>query len=126
VVRFLNEHFVLYWTNQIPGLYCSAHGGANRFPQEMVDRCPEGAGGGNVRFFVCDVDGRVSDCVLGYWKPPRLLAELKEHDRSHPTEPAEAAQRNLLRRAHAMARGEEIGAVLRRIEEECYTLGKVG
>lgn len=126
----MNDRFVLYWTNQIPGLYCATNvdARAKNFPDEMVAKCPEGAGGGNVRFFTCTPEGRLQDCLLGYWGKATLLRELAEHDRAHPSEKRET-QANLLKRSHEYARshaGEDIAVTLRRIEEEAYTLGKVG
>ena len=55
VRTLLSRRFVLAMHNQVPDLYCnnSVDPGTDRYPREQVDRCPEGAGGGNLRVFFC-------------------------------------------------------------------------
>lgn len=114
------------WVNQIPGLYCASHAPTNKFPAEMVEKCPEGAGGGNVRMFVCTPEGKIEACLLGYWRKESLLRELSPHDERHS---GPSRQDALLRLCHEFSRahrGRDIDEVLRRIEDEAYTQGKVG
>jgi hypothetical protein len=114
----------------VPGLYAQAPP-ASSFPREMVDSCPEGAGGGNVRHFICGPDGTVTAAFSGYWKPARFLRELGPHD--HAADPdgtaLEAAQKARLERDHREA-PEYVNRPLRenlsRIAEEVYTKGKTG
>ena len=145
VERILDEHFDLYWTNQLPELFRDPNAPPRRYPESQMEQFPEGGGGGNVRVFVCTPDGRVVHHLRGYWSPATLLDELEfaraliDRDaetiaaahRAHVHEggatPLERAQQNLLRRCHdetvihAPVRGE-----LRRIEEEVFTKGAVG
>ena len=126
VARFLNDRFVTVWVNQIPGLYCASHSPTNKFPIEMVDKCPEGAGGGNVRIFVCSADGKLESVLMGYWKKETFLRELEPHGEHHS---GGSRQENLLRHCHEYAwthRGRDIEPLLRQIEDEAYTKGKVG
>ena len=122
--------------NQLPELYgnTSADPGRDRYPGDMVDRCPEGAGGGNVRTYLCDPDGRVRHLLLGYWRPDRFLEELDHaeldpvvHAREHEQR-AGAQEATIL---HALAevaadRDRPIREVLDRIEDEIYTKGRIG
>ena len=142
VADFLREHFVLAQHNQLPELYCnsSVDPGVDRYPGDQVDRCPEGAGGGNIRAYVCASDGTVRGLTLGYWRRDLWLAELREDDhasaiaahaklRDAATERRDIAAQNIFIRGHEEARadfGKPIGDVLRRIEDEIYTKGKIG
>ena len=155
VARRLSEGYVLALHNQLPELYCNntVDPGVDRYPGDMVDRCPEGAGGGNIRTYVCTPDGRVLHLTLGYWKKDRFLAELEHAERVYALrddpgkvrklhsrysrnhglmrtgEPLADAQQNMLIRAHKEAIddiGRPILDVLGRIEDEIYLLGKIG
>jgi hypothetical protein len=146
---FLGDTFVLAFHNQLPELYCntSVDPGVDRFPGDQVDRCPESAGGGNLRLFLCASSGEVVFVILGYWSPPRFRDELArglavwksrsdraeaarlhlacrgEHDRS----PDRAGK--LLLRAHDEALadwGRPVRDVLDRIEDEIYLKGNIG
>jgi hypothetical protein len=136
VARVLRERFVLAFHNQLPELYCGA--GIDRYTREQIDRCPEGAGGGNVRCFVCTPSGKVVSLILGYWHPQTFLEELSatghaEHIAQHrsrvATTPLSKAQQYVLIRGHEQAlqdAGRPIAEVLRQIEDEIYTKGKIG
>ncbi len=121
-----------YWENQVPGVY-EARPPGESYPREMTESCLEGAGGNNLRHFLCDSDGLVRQYFTGYWKPERFLRELAEHDPSHAEDdastPLARAQRNLLRRNHEEERayiGRPIADVLRQVRDEVYTKGKAG
>lgn len=69
----MNRDFVLVWSNQQPDL-------VNGFPtapeqaqtpwsQEEAAMYPVGGGGGNLRTFFCDREGRVLYYLEGYWTP---------------------------------------------------------
>lgn len=74
--------------------------------------------------------------VLGYWRPETLLEELGPHDpeihrarRDRAATAHERAMQNLLLRAHEEGRadaGKPVEEVLRRVEEEIYTKGRIG
>lgn len=149
VRAFLAEHFVLVMHNQLPGLYCntSVDPGIDRYPGDQVDQCPESAGGGNLRVFLCRPSGEVAFEMLGYWKPARFLEEL-QHGRDilkAAAEPGQAERLHgeclgrhasasdragkLLIRAHQEAMADlfkPVGKVLERIEDEIYTKGAIG
>jgi len=104
-VRSDLARFACYWENQVPGLYAKAPPETS-FPRAMVDACVEGAGGGNVRHFVCAPDGTVRGSFRGYLKPERFLAKLAAPDAEHA--------------------GRPIADVLREIAEKVYTEGRTG
>ena len=151
VKRFLKKNFsVLAFHNQMPELYCSTSVDPGNYPEEMVENCSEGAGGGNVRSFICSRDGRVISVTLGYWKKEKFIREMqhtfvmydRETERVHPmwidrhkelrkkeTEPYRIAVQSLLIRSHEESLrdlGKPIRKVLRTIEEEIYTKGAIG
>ncbi len=114
----------------MPGLYTQSPPETS-FPRDMVETCTEGAGGGNVRHFICNPDGTIRLYFAGYWRPERFLRELSPHDHEgDPTHSSIAvAQRNLHLRNHReseMFRGRPIREVLRQIADEVYTKGKTG
>lgn len=130
-VREALSKVVLVTHNQLPELYCNnaVDPGADRYPDDQVDRCPEGAGGGNVRLYLCAPGGQVRRMLLGYWKPDRLLEELRhfdldpaEHEKLHRT----TAHDRLLLRSIREARDLDIEEELRRVEDEIYTQGRIG
>lgn len=139
--------FVPVMHNQLPELYCntSVDPGVDRYPGDQVDRCPESAGGGNLRVFLCRPSGEVVFQIQGYWRPSRFLSELErgaallaagreEAERGHAACRARHLESEdraelLLLRAHDEARadwGRQIRAVLDRIEDEIYTKGRIG
>jgi len=142
----LRERFVLAFHNQLPELYCntSVDPGQDRYPGDQVDLCPESAGGGNVRIFLCTPEGRIAFEMLGYWRPARFLEELRRGEEmlARPGEVehlhrecrgrhASSADRpgRLLLRAHDEALadlGRPVREVLDRIEDEIYTKGRIG
>ena len=155
VARRLSKDYVLALHNQLPELYCNntVDPGVDNYPGDMVDRCPEGAGGGNIRTYVCTPDGRVLHLTLGYWRKERFLVELDHADevfgrrndpgkavlsherfnRNHQLRrtgsPLAQAQENMFIRSHREAiddLGKPIAEVLGRIEDEIYLLGRIG
>src|SRR5690349_13117468 len=79
VVGFLNQHFTLAWENLYPELFGRADPNAAppRYSPEQMKDMPEGAGGGNIRCYVCTPDGKIVHQTLGFWRPERFLGELK-------------------------------------------------
>ena len=147
VREYLSREFVLAMHNQLPGLYCntSVDPGVDRYPGDQVDGCPESAGGGNLRVFLCRPSGEVISEILGYWRPQRFLEELRrsaamagatraEIQRFHRECRARHAgspdrSEKLLVRAHDEAMSDllrDVRQVLDRIEDEIYTKGAVG
>jgi hypothetical protein len=149
VRNVLARDFILATHNQLPGLYCnnSVDPGTDRYPSAQVDGCPESAGGGNLRLFICRPSGAIVAEILGYWGPDRFLeelhrasslaradlsrAELEAAHRSclagHAGSPDRAGK--LLVRAHQEAIADlllPVQQVLDRIEDEVYTKGAVG
>ncbi len=147
VREVLGRDFVLALHNQLPDLYCnqSVDPGVDRYPGDQVDRCPESAGGGKLRVFLCRPSGELLFEMLGYWKPERFLAELRRGtamaraDRGdlerlhrecrarHAASPDRAEK--LLVRAHEEALADllkPLQPILDRIEDEIYTKGAVG
>ena len=145
----LSREFILALHNQVPELYCnnSVDPGVDRYPGDQVDRCPESAGGGNLRLFLCRPSGELVFEMLGYWKPERFLDELRrglaiwaggtscpELERRHRACLARhassgASDERLLIRAHEEALSEllkPVRGILDRIEDEVYTKGAVG
>lgn len=145
----LTREFVLATHNQLPGLYCnnSISSGDDRYPPGQLESCPESAGGGNLRVFVCRPSGQIVAEILGYWGPNRFLEELRRA--SAMTGPSasrselEAFHRSCLARhsgspdraermfvrAHQEAISDllaPVRTVLDRIEDEVYTKGAVG
>jgi hypothetical protein len=124
--------YALVTHNQLPELYCNntVDPGVDRYPDDQVDRCPEGAGGGNVRLYVCEPGGRIRRLLLGYWKPERFLEELRhfeldppDHERLHQER---TARERLILRSIRETRAVDIEEELRRIEDEIYTKGRIG
>ncbi|HYE97610.1 MAG TPA: hypothetical protein VEJ18_01815, partial [Planctomycetota bacterium] len=128
--------------NQAPGLYCADS--TARYPAAQVEGCPESAGGGNVRVYLCTPEGDVAFLILGYWAPPRFLEELSRGEEIL-ARPAEAGRlhaacrarhvassdraEKLLVRAHDEALsdwGRPVRPVLERLEDEIYTKGAIG
>lgn len=149
VQNVLAHDFVLATHNQLPGLYCNntVDAGTDRYPSAQVDGCPESAGGGNLRLFICRPSGGVVAELLGYWGPDRFLeelrrasdlvrtglsrAELEEAHRRCLAGHAGSSDRagKLLVRAHQEAIADlllPVQQVLNRIEDEVYTKGAVG
>jgi hypothetical protein len=80
VVGYLNEHFLMAWSNLLPALYGNADPNAPPPPgyeSQHVASLPEGAGGGNIRLYFCTPRGELVHQVVGYWKKDRLLAEAR-------------------------------------------------
>jgi hypothetical protein len=145
----LSSQFILATHNQLPGLYCnnSIDHGTDRYPAGQVESCPESAGGGNLRVFVCRPSGGVVAELLGYWGPDTFLRELRlaaamaTRDSSraeleglhreclarHVGSPSRPEK--LLVRAHQESIADlfvQVRTVLDRIEDEVYTKGAVG
>jgi len=149
VREFLSREFVLALHNQVPELYCntSVDPGVDRYPGDQVDRCPESAGGGNLRLFLCRPSGELLFQMLCYWKPARFLDELRrglaisaagasrpDVERLHREclgrhEVSGERDENLLVRAHEEALADlfhPVQGILDRLEDEVYTKGAVG
>ncbi|KAF0245255.1 MAG: hypothetical protein FD180_1802 [Planctomycetota bacterium] len=65
----IEENWVSTWHNQCPGLYCNNTADTRKpipYPSEQFDTVYEGVGGGNIRLFFCDKDGRIIYAVTGY------------------------------------------------------------
>jgi hypothetical protein len=147
VREVLARDFVLAMHNQLPELYCnqSVNPGEDRYPGDQVEGCPESAGGGNLRVFLCRPGGELLFEMLGYWKPERFLAELRrgaamaladqaglerlhrECLARHAASPNRAEK--MLVRAHEEALADllkPVDQVLGRIEDEIYTKGSIG
>src|SRR3974377_1937157 len=80
VIGYLNQHFVIAWSNLLPELYGNADPHAPPPPSynpEHVRSVPEGAGGGNIRVYFCTPRGGVVHQVIGYGNPPRFLEEAR-------------------------------------------------
>lgn len=79
VVGFLRDQFTLAWENLYPELFGKADPNATppRYAPEQTASLAEGAGGGNIRCYVCTPDGKIVHQTLGYWKPARFLAEMQ-------------------------------------------------
>lgn len=97
----------------------------------MVDSCPEGAGGGNVRHLICDPDGTVRATFTGYWKREAFLREFGPHDHEGDPEGTslERRRRNFWRTVHAESeqmRGRALRDVLREIADAVYLEGRTG
>jgi hypothetical protein len=149
VREFLSREFILALHNQVPELYCntSVDPGVDRYPGDQVDGCPESAGGGNLRFFLCRPSGELLFEMLGYWKPDRFLDELRrglaisaagasasDVTRLHRAcqarhESSGRREEKLLLRAHQEALSDlfkPVRGILDRIEDEVYTRGAIG
>jgi hypothetical protein len=149
VRALLSRQFVLAMHNQVPDLYCnnSIDPGTDRYPREQVDRCPEGAGGGNLRLFLCSPSGEIVSAMMGYWRPDRFLEELgrgrailgarssradverlHRECRARHEGSADRAEKVLIR-SHQEALQDlfhPVQSVLARIEDEIYTKGAIG
>jgi hypothetical protein len=138
------------WHNQCPGLYCDTTGNpAAPYPPEQLANMRDSSGGGNVRFYFCDAEGRVVHYLAGYWKPESLLAELRfaEALLANPREAGalrrdrlesliqehaaaeDRARRALARRIRCLKElpvGRPVAEVLREIEDDVYRKGAIG
>jgi hypothetical protein len=78
VIGYLNANYVIAWSNLLPELYGNADPNAPpppKYDPAHVESLPEGAGGGNIRVYFCNPQGRLLHEVIGYWKPEQFLAE---------------------------------------------------
>lgn len=75
----MNRDFVLIWSNQQPELISGKASDPNQaqapFSAEEAKQYPLGGGGGNIRSYFCDSDGRVLYYLEGYWNSARYLHE---------------------------------------------------
>lgn len=146
VKREIEENWVSTWHNQCPGLYCNNTADTRTpipYPPEQMAAVKEGAGGGNVRLFFCDSEGRVLSSVRGFLPAERMLEELQfgeelvemsEDMRSQAREgfiPVSQARGEVLSprrmsQVRAMLRARDIAAVLREIEDDIYRKGAIG
>lgn len=80
-LRLLRARFVLVTHNQLPQLYCTSAtvdaSSKTPYPKEQLATVSEGVGGGNIRSYFCQPDGRVVGCIAGYWKPNRYREEAR-------------------------------------------------
>ncbi len=69
----MNHDFVPVWSNQQPDLVSGVPSVPEQaqtpWSQEEAAMYPVGGGGGNLRTFFCDSDGRVLYYLEGYWTP---------------------------------------------------------
>ncbi len=126
VVDELNAKFVLVWNNHAPDY----GGGGERgkqpvFSAKELENYPEGAGGGNIRTYLCRADGTILHYVEGWYKPARFLEEIavsatettakqraerreallaaqRKIEREHPDEMKKPFEESALRREYAM------------------------
>ena len=151
--RFLSRNFRRESHNQLPGLYCNDTVDAttrNTFPAAQWKGLPEGAGGGNIRFYFCDRSGRVVHSLRGYWKPDRLLEEarfalalledpssapslraarregLLQARESEPDGRERASISRILKGLDENPAGRDIADVLKQVEDDVYLKGAVG
>ena len=103
--RFLEATCVCYWENQVPGLY-SKEPPDHVFPPQMVAACREGAGGGNLRHFVCSPDGKIHRSFRGFLRPASFIANFEGRD--------------------LVVAEPDLRETLRTIAEEVYTKGRTG
>ena len=143
----LSRDFIPVMHNQLPELYCnqSVDPGVDRYPGDQVDGCPESAGGGNLRVFLCRPSGEILFEILGYWKPDRFLDELRRGRAVLDAPPADVERlhrecrsrheasgnraERMLVRAHDEALADlhyPLLEVLRRIEDQIYIKGAIG
>ncbi|GEM_PF-6723741 len=80
IVDRMNRDFVLVWSNQQPdlvnGVPTSPEQAQAPWSQEEAMMYPLGGGGGNLRTFFCDPDGRVLHYLEGYWTPEMYGSEM--------------------------------------------------
>jgi hypothetical protein len=146
VKREIEENWVSTWHNQCPGLYCSNTADSKNpipYPPEQRATVKEGAGGGNVRLFLCDSEGRVLLSVRGFLPADRMLEELafgeelvemSEEMRSQASEGfvpvskvrGEVLPAHRMRQIREMLRARDIAVVLREIEDNIYLKGAIG
>ncbi len=150
--RLLSERFTCSFHNQLPGLYCNdavLKAPAAPYPPAQLSRIREGDGGGNIRLYFCDTEGRVAHLITGFCSPQRLLDEARFA--LALLEDAGAAKRLRETRGEALRRtlggadprgraalcrriqdleeapvGRDIHAVLRQVEDDVYLKGAVG
>ena len=126
VVDELNAKFVLVWNNHAPDYGRGGEGGKQPvFSAKELENYPEGAGGGNIRTYICTADGKVVHYVEGWYRPARFLEEIafgagdvtpkqradrraalvaaqQKIERDHPEEMAKPFEESAVRREHAM------------------------
>ncbi len=129
VVDLVNSKFVAAWFNHNPG----GRSGGAEVPQpawkpEELELYPEGGGGDNAVVYVAGPDGKILHVIRGWFRPERLVEELKfalslkiegavsahaarakevraEQERLAAANPAEMAKphvQSAIRRQHAM------------------------
>ncbi len=146
VKRAIEENWVSTWHNQCPGLYCNNTADTRTpipYPPEQMATVKEGAGGGNVRLFLCDSEGRVLLSVRGFLPADRMLEELafgeelvemSEEMRSQASEgfvpvgktSGEVLSPRRMSQIREMLRARDIALVLREIEDDIYRKGAIG
>lgn len=153
VKRAIEENWVSTWHNQCPGLYCNNTADTRKpipYPPQQLATVFEGAGGGNIRLYFCDSEGKVVHAVTGFLDVSRLLEE-EEFARSQLARTAPSRQRNrvihspdwtdrngfiyehkqeiLDHRENDMRRvpdGRDLWGLLREIEDNVYLKGAIG
>jgi len=138
----------LVWAvhDQCPALYCGRDAvSAADYSTRRQGQVREGAGGGNIRLFVCASDGRVKAYVAGYWRPARFLELLRELARDAlPLEGEPLVAYHVARAAHwaaardvlvprsrttelfaQAARGGESGLGAREVLDQAAALGRL-
>ena len=146
VKRAIEENWVSTWHNQCPGLYCNNTADTRTpipYPPEQMATVKEGAGGGNVRIFFCDSEGRVLSSVRGFFPADRMLEELEfgaqlvemsVEMRSQASEGfvpvgkagGEVLSPRRMSQVREMLRARDIALILREIEDDIYRKGAIG
>lgn len=77
VVDHIKQNFVAVWHNQSSDIYSSGPGKQEKLTAEQAKAYPQGGGGGNVRTYFCQPDGKVIYYLEGFWAKDRYLAEAR-------------------------------------------------
>jgi hypothetical protein len=78
LVREISRSFVPVWHNQDPEGAAGGNCAAAKQPAPAeANEYPLGAGGANLRTYICSPEGKLVYFLEGYWSPETYLAELR-------------------------------------------------
>ncbi|MEK7469817.1 MAG: hypothetical protein AAB074_20805 [Planctomycetota bacterium] len=149
----IEDRWVSTWHNQCPGLYCNNTADSRKpipYPPEQLATIYEGTGGGNIRLYFCDPDGKVVHYVSGFLDRGRLLEE-EEFARGQMSRTDEMRRTwcklhapdwsdwsgfvyprkseildHRTKDVQAVPHGEDVREVLREVEDNIYLKGAIG
>lgn len=119
VVDHIKQNFVAVWHNQSPDIYSSEPAKQEKFTADQIKAYPQGGGGGNVRTYFCQADGKVIYYLEGFWAKERYLAEARfARDLADQARKNAETERPVLVRKALEERGRQVADERKAIREK--------